>query len=88
MNHEYLPPSLYIRQVNLDQSIESARACECRIEYILLICGCKYNYIRISVEPIHLNQQLVQGVVAFIVTSSETGCSFLTNCVDLIDEYY
>ena len=37
-------------------------------------------------EPVHLHQQLVEGLLAFVVTATQTGAALTTDGIDLIDE--
>ena len=37
-------------------------------------------------EPVHLDQQLVKGLLAFVMTATQTGAALTTDGVDLINE--
>jgi hypothetical protein len=84
---EYLSSSLQIRQIDFHKSVKSPGPNECRIQQVLAIGGSHHNDILASFKPIHLHQDLVQGVVSFIVGSMTTA-SFPSHCVDFVNEDY
>jgi hypothetical protein len=73
--HNYLP-------------IESAGAQKRRIEHIWPVSG-RHNYDTIiNLKAIHFNKQLVQSLLPFIMTTTETGAPMTPDSVDFVDKDY
>ena len=85
MNVEDLPPSLQIRQIDFNDTVKSARPNEGGVEQVLPIGRCHHDDVRISAEPIHFHQYLVESVVSLIVRTVASA-SLPTHRVDLVDE--
>ncbi len=67
-------------------SIKASRPKQRRIENVRAI-GCGDNDDRIvGLKTIHLAKDLIQGLLAFIVSTSQSGTSLATDCVDFVDE--
>ena len=76
-----------IRNADDDLSVETARPQKRRIEYVRSV-GCSQNDdARILRESIHLNEQLVERLLSFIVTAAEACASASSDSVDLVDEH-
>lgn len=86
MHHEYLLPALYIRQINLNKPIKSSRTGESWIQDIFLVSSSKDNHIWIRLKTIHLDKQLIQCVISFVIASTKASRSFLPDCIDLVNE--
>ena len=85
MHVEDLPPSLQIRQIDLNNTVESARTDEGGVEEVLPIGRCHHDDVRISAKPIHLHQYLVESVVSLVVRAVASA-SLPAHRVDLVDE--
>ena len=56
------------------------------IEHVRPVGGRDHDHIRAAVEPVHLDQDLVERLLALVVTAAEPGAALATDRVDLIDE--
>ena len=56
------------------------------IQDIRTVGGRHHNDAFVSSKPVHFNQQLVQGLFAFIMTAAHAGTTLATDRIDFIDE--
>ena len=67
-------------------TVEATRAKKRRVENVWAVgCGDE-NHVGLRVEAIHFNQQLVEGLLALVVTAADAGTALTTNCVDFVNE--
>lgn len=59
---------------------------QCRIKYVRTVGSRNDDHTHIAFETIHLDQQLVQGLFTFIVSTSQPGTALTPNRIDLVDE--
>jgi hypothetical protein len=69
-----------------DLTVEASRSQQRRIEDVRTVRRRHHDDALGRVEPIHLREHLVQGLLAFVVTTAEAGTSLSTDRVDLVDE--
>src|SRR5690606_29296099 len=69
-----------------DLPIEPARAQQRRIQYVRTVGGGNEDDALIGLETVHLDQQLVQRLLALVIAAAEAGATMATNGVDLVDE--
>lgn len=80
---ENLLSTLEIRQINLDQSVESTRTSQGLIKYFFLVGRCKYDNIGISVEAVHLDQKLVESSISLVIASTVSCSSYVKKNIHL-----
>lgn len=80
---EDLSSALLRRRADEDSSRESSRAQESRVESVRSVCRREDEDATILGETIHLDQELVKGLIAFFV---EAGASPRSDGVEFIDE--
>lgn len=68
-------------------TVETTRAQQCRIEHIRTVGRSDDDEVRIVVEAVHLDEQLVQSLLALVVSAAETGAAVTSDGVYLVDEY-
>ena len=78
--------ALDVGQADVDLTVEAARAEQGLIEDVGTVGGCHDDDAIVGLEAVHLDQQLVQGLLALIVTAAETCAALTAYRVDLIDE--
>ena len=78
--------SLDIGRVDHDLPVEAARPQQRRIEDIGAVGGGDENHPVVGLESVHLHEELVEGLFAFVVAASETGAAVAADGVDFIDE--
>jgi len=76
----------HVGTVHDDAAIETARAQQRRIEHVRAVRGRHQDDAFVRFEAVHLDQQLVQGLFALVVTAAEAGAAMAADRVDLVDE--
>src|SRR5438105_15738018 len=71
-----------------DLAVEATRAEERRIQHVGAVRRGQYDDVLVALEPIHLNQHLVEGLLALVVraTTPATGAALAPDSVDFINE--
>ena len=83
---EDLQPALHVRTVDRDLAVEAAGAQQRRVEDVGPVRGGDQDHAALDVEAVHLDEQLVQGLLALVVTAAEAGAAVPADRVDLVDE--
>ncbi len=83
---EDLRPSLPVRTVHDDLPVEPARPQQRGVEDVRPVRGGDQDDVVLHLEPVHLDQQLVQRLLALVVTAAEAGAAVAADCVDLVHE--
>ena len=78
--------ALDVRAVEDDLAVEAARAQERRVEDVGPVGGGDDDHVGVRVEAVHLDQDLVQGLLALVVRAAEAGAALAADRVDLVDE--
>ena len=86
MHAQNLLATLQVRSSNANLTVETARAQQRWVEDVWAV-GCRdQDDVGLRIETIHFNQKLVEGLLALIVASTDTGTAVTTDGVDLVDE--
>ena len=72
--------------VDLDLPVEAARAQQRRVEHVGPVGRGDQDDAAADVEAVHLDQQLVEGLLALVVPTAHAGAAVATDGVDLVDE--
>ena len=67
-------------------AVETARAQQRGIEHVGAVGGGDQDDAFVRFEAVHLDQQLVEGLFAFVVSAAEAGAAMAADGVDFIDE--
>ena len=59
---------------------------QCRIKHISPVGRRDYNHIGVSLEAVHLYQNLIQCLLALIMTAAHTAAAFAPDGVNLINK--
>src|SRR5260221_13425272 len=78
--------ALEVRKVDDHAAVEAPRTEECRIENVRTVRGCHEDHTVVRLEAVHLHEELVQGLLAFIMAAAQAGATVPSDGVDLIDE--
>ena len=78
--------SLEVRKVHSDLTIETSRTQQGSIQNIHTVSGSNGNDTRVSIETIHLYQNLVNCLFTLVVTTGESGTTLTSNSINLINE--
>ena len=79
-------PAFDIRGIHLNLAVETTRAHQGRIEHIGTVRGRDDNDAAVSLEAIHFGEQLVEGLLAFVITATDTSAALPSDRIDFIDE--
>src|SRR5207247_2648972 len=79
--------TLEMGAVEGDVEVDAARAQQRRVQDVRAVGGCDHDHVRVGVEAVHLDQQLVEGLLALVVTTAQAGAALATDGVDLIHEH-
>ena len=86
MDLQDLLAALDVRQTDIDLTVEAAGAEQGLIEDVGTVGGRHDDDAVVGLKSVHLNEELVQGLLAFIVAAAEAGTALAAHRVDLIDE--
>ena len=75
-----------IRQSNNHLAVKSAWTQQRWVQHVWAVCSCHDDYAIVNFKTIHFYQQLVQGLLALIVSTAQAGTTVATDCIDFIDE--
>ena len=67
-------------------AIEASRAQERRVEHVRPVGGRDHDDIRLVVEAVHLDEQLVEGLLALVIATAQAGPALAADRIDLVDE--
>ena len=76
-----------VRIVQDHSAVESAGTQKSWIEHIWPVGGGEDYHVRVRVEPVHLNQDLVQGLLTLIVAATKSSTALAPYCIDFIHEH-
>jgi hypothetical protein len=79
--------SLDVGPIHDDAAIETPGAEERRIEHVGTVGRGDEDHAFVRLEAVHLDQQLVQRLLTFVVTATETGTAMASDRVDFVDEH-
>jgi len=77
---------LEVRSVEHHTAVKATWAEQGRVEDIRAVGGSDDNHVRVSAETIHLYQELVEGLFAFVMTAAKTCPAVATYRVDFINK--
>src|SRR5690606_21892987 len=67
-------------------AVEAAGPQQRGIEHVRAVGGGDDDDTLVALEAVHLDQQLVEGLLALIVPTAEPGTAMPTHRIDLVDE--
>ena len=79
--------SLHVWKRNGDLAIKAAWTQEGRVEDIRAVCGCDDDDAFLSVEAVHLDEELVEGLLPFVVSAAHAVSAVATHGVNFINEH-
>ena len=86
MDLEDLLPPFLVRAIHEDVAVETARPEERRVEDLRPVRGGHEDDPDLGIEAVHLDQQLVQGLLALVVAAHGAEAPGLPQGVELVDE--
>ena len=83
---EDLLAALVVGRVDADLAVEATRAQQRRVEDVGAVRRRDEDDVGLRVEAVHLDEQLVEGLLALVVPAAESGAAVTADGVDLVDE--
>ena len=77
----------HVGVVDHDAAVEAAGAQQGRVEHVAAVGGSKHDHALVVGKAVHLDEQLVQGLLALVVTAAQACAALAADRVDLIDEH-
>src|ERR1700716_1585224 len=68
-------------------TVETAGPQQRRVKDVRSVGGRDHDHVGVGLEAVHLDEQLVEGLLALVVATAEAGATLAPDGVDLIDEY-
>ena len=72
--------------VDDDLTVETTRTKQCRVEDVGTVRRGDQDHATLDIETIHLDEQLVEGLLALVVSAAEPGAPVTTDGIDLVHE--
>ncbi|MFN7918338.1 MAG: hypothetical protein U0Q55_23550 [Vicinamibacterales bacterium] len=86
MDAEDALAALHVGAVDDDAAVETARAQQRRVEHIGPVRGRDEDDALVRLEAVHLDEQLVQRLLALVVPAAEARAAVAADRVDFVDE--
>ena len=86
MHFQDLLAADHVRVGHHDLAVEAARTQQRRIEHVRPVGGGDQDDAFIGLEAVHLDEQLVQRLLALVVAAAEAGAAMAADRVDFVDE--
>ena len=83
---EDLGPALHVRAVEDDLAVEPAGPQQRRVEDVGPVGRGDDDDVGVGVEAVHLDEDLVEGLLALVMAATEAGATLAADRVDLVDE--
>ena len=86
VNAQNLLAALHIRQTNINLTVKTAGTQQRLIQNIGAVGGSHHDNAVVGVKAVHLNQQLVQGLLALVMPAAKAGTTLTAHGIDLINK--
>src|SRR3954471_19077036 len=86
MDLEDLLAALAVGPVDDDLAVEAAGPQQCRVEDVGPVGGGDQDDVVLHLEAVHLDQQLVERLLALVVPAAQAGAAVAADSVDLVHE--
>ena len=73
--------------IERDVAVEATGPQQRRVEDVGTVGGGDDDDVGGGLEAVHLDQQLVEGLLALVVAAAQAGATLAANRIDLIDEH-
>jgi hypothetical protein len=83
---EDLLTALHVRARHHHLTVEAAGAQQRRVEHVGPVGGGDQDHALVGLEAVHLDEQLVEGLLALVVSAAEAGAAVTADRVDLVHE--
>ena len=86
MNAEDFLAPAYVGQAHHHAAVEAAGAQQRRIENVGAVCGRHQNHAIVRLEAVHLHEQLVQRLLALVVSAAQASAAMTADSVNFINK--
>ena len=83
---EDLRAALEVGRVDADLPVEAAGAQQCGVEDVGTVRRRDHDDVDLRVEAVHLDEHLVERLLALVVPAADAGAAVTADGVDLVDE--
>ncbi len=87
MDFQDLLAAADVRVGHHDLAVEAARPQQGGIEHVGTVGGGDQDHAFVGLEAVHLDQQLVERLLALVVAAAEARAAMTADCVDFVDEH-
>ena len=81
-----LDAAFHVGPVEDHLAVEAPGTQQRRVEHVGAVGRRDDDHVRVRVEAVHLDEDLVQGLLALVVAAAEAGAALAADRVDLVDE--
>ncbi len=78
--------TLHVGQIDHHLAVEAARSQQGRVEHVGAVGGRDQDHPVVGFETVHLDQELVEGLLALVVAPSQTGAAVAADGIEFVDE--
>ena len=78
--------ALHVGHVHHDLAVEAAGAQQRGVEHVGAVRGGDEHHGVVGLEAVHLDEQLVERLLALVVATAQTGAALTADGVNLVDE--
>ncbi|MNI20507.1 hypothetical protein D3C73_739920 [compost metagenome] len=86
VNLQYSFTAFDIRTVNRDLTVKTSRTKQRRIKNVCAVGSRDDNNTFIAAKAVHFDEQLVEGLLTFVMSAAKSGAALTSDSIDLIDE--
>ena len=79
-------PSFHIRTVDQHLAVETTGPQQCRVENFRPVRRCHHDHILVRIEAVHFGEQLIERLLALIMTAQHIDPPRFTERIELVDE--
>ena len=87
MNLEDFLPALQVRQLHRHPAVKASGTGQGGVKGFRAVGSCQNDDAGVALKAVHLGEQLVQGLLPFVVAAHAAGVSFLADGIDLVYEH-
>ena len=86
VHFENRPTPLDVRAIDHDLAVEPSRAKQGGVKDVGPVGGGDQDHPGLDIEAVHLDEQLVEGLLTLVMAATETSTAVATDGIDLVDE--
>src|SRR6185503_3557533 len=86
MDFENFSTAAQVRSIHHDLPVKPTRSKQGRVQHIRPVGGCNQNDSFCCIKPIHLNQQLIEGLFAFVMSATQPCATKPADGIDFVDK--